>query len=113
MDSGRSTVRNFSMRPPEEDNHSRVVSVEDILPEVRSNDDDVPIVSTLTLPKPKRKGRIKGQVKWTYETVLEPTGAASKYWDADAPAERATKRLAKEKLVALKEAEAEANPKGM
>ncbi len=67
-------------------------------------------MSTLTLPKPKRKGRSKGQLKWTYETVLEPTGAASKYWDADAPAERATKRLAKDKLVALKAAEAE--PKG-
>ena len=40
---------------------------------------------------------------WAYETVCEPTGVASKYWDADTPSERFTKRLAKEKLVALKE----------
>jgi hypothetical protein len=112
-DSGRSKVRTLTLLPPEEDKHSRTISVDDILPQVRSNDDDVTIVNTLSLPKPKRKGRIKAQVKWTYETVLEPTGVASIYWDADAPAERATKRLAKEKLVALKEAEAEANPKGM
>jgi hypothetical protein len=30
---------------------------------------------------------------------------ASKYWDADAPSERATKRLAKKRLLAIREAE--------
>jgi hypothetical protein len=42
-------------------------------------------------------------VLWTYETVAEPTGVASKYWDAEAPSERRTKRLAKEKMLAIKE----------
>ncbi len=81
--------------------HVYVVRMEDILPESRSDDGNVPIVSTITLPKPKRKVRTKRPVKWSYETVSEPTGAASKYWDAGAPAERVTKRLAKDKLVAL------------
>ena len=80
---------------------SRVVRVEDLYLDSRSDDDDVPIVSTLKLPKPKRKVRPKAPVKWSYETVSEPTGAASKYWDAGAPSERATKRLAKEKMVAI------------
>ena len=43
------------------------------------------------------------KVLWTYETVAEPTGVTSKYWDADAPTERATKKLANEKLVATKD----------
>jgi hypothetical protein len=111
--SGTSTIGKLALLPPEADNHSRTVSVDDILPEVRPNDVDVAIVNTLTFPKLKRKGRIKAQVKWTYETVLEPTGVGSKYWDAEAPSERATKRIAKEKLVALKDAESETNPKGM
>jgi hypothetical protein len=103
----------FPLLLPEADDHSVTVSVEDILCDERLNNEDVPIVSTLSAPQPKRKDRIKAQVKWTYVTVLEPTGVASKYWDADAPAERATKRLAKEKLVALTAAEADTNPKGM
>ena len=41
---------------------------------------------------------------WTYETVSEATGIASKYWDAEAPSERGTKTLAKEKLIATKDA---------
>jgi hypothetical protein len=98
------------LQPPAADDHS---VTEDILFVERSKDDDVPIGITLPSPQPKRKERSKAQVKWTYETVLEPTGVASKYWDADAPAERATKRIAKEKLVALTAAEAENNPKGM
>ncbi len=44
---------------------------------------------------------------WTYETVAEPTGVASNYWDAYPPRERATKRLAKEKMLACKESEVE------
>ena len=102
-----------SLRPPDADEHSVTVAVEDILFEDRSTTADVPDVSTLPSPQPKRKERIKAQVKWTYETVLEPTGVASKYWDADAPAERATKRLAKEKLVALTLAEADTITNGM
>ena len=101
------------LRLPVDDLHSRVVALDDILPKSRSDDDDdVPIVSTLKLIQPKRKGRKKVPIKWTYETVAEPTGdpststllyctslskfetcpkgAASKYWDADAPMERTT-----------------------
>jgi hypothetical protein len=39
--------------------------------------------------------------RWTYETVAEPTGMVSKYWDSPAPLERATKRVAKQKLCEL------------
>jgi hypothetical protein len=39
--------------------------------------------------------------RWTYETVAEPTGTVSKYWDSPAPLERATKRVAKQKLCDL------------
>jgi hypothetical protein len=38
---------------------------------------------------------------WTYETVAEPTGVASHYWDGEATKERASKRIAKERLVAI------------
>ncbi len=109
---------------PEDEPNSRVVSIDDILPEEREEDDEVPIIATLNLPKPKRKGgRKKSEVKWTYETVEEPTGktsflhllhhpssfqllyyptgVASKYWDEEATSERATKKRAKEKLAAL------------
>jgi hypothetical protein len=80
-------------------------------------DDDVPIVQTLALPSkrlellatvaaqpspsPKlRKSQVK-KATWIYETVAEPTGVSSKYWDVEAPVERATKRRAKEKLSAI------------
>jgi hypothetical protein len=82
-------------------------------------DDDVPIAQTLALPSkrlhmlatvaaqpspsPKlRKNHVK-KALWTYETVAEPTGVSSKYWDNDAPEEWATKRRAKEKLSAIHE----------
>ena len=82
-------------------------------------DDDVPIVQTLALsgvrlellatvaaqpsPSPKlRRSQVK-KATWVYETVAEPTGVSSKYWDVEAPQERATKRRAKEKLSALHE----------
>ena len=83
---------------------------EDISIEECSSDDDVPIVSTLksanTSVKVTKKKAATTTVKitkkkaplWTYETVNEPTGVASNYWDAEAPSERATKRLAKIKL---------------
>lgn len=107
---GKGTTKaNLEVPLPGADLHSRVIALEDILPESGSEDDNVAIVSTLKHFKPKRNGRKKVAVKWTYETVAEPTGAVSNYWDADAPTERATKRLAKEKLVALKEAAADPN----
>jgi hypothetical protein len=54
-------------------------------------------------PSPStRKKKVKKSL-WHYETVAEPTGASSKYWDADALLERATKRRAKEKLSAIHE----------
>jgi hypothetical protein len=52
-------------------------------------------------------------VLWTYETVAEPTGVASNYWDANPPRERATKRRAKEKMLALKEYEVETQGEGL
>jgi hypothetical protein len=71
---------------------------QNILSDASSSDDEVPIVSTLRAAK--AKGQIKKQKAplWVYETVKEPTGVASKYWDAEPPSERATKRLAKLKL---------------
>ncbi len=84
-----------------------------------SDDDDVPISQTLALearslamlatlasqPTPSRVPRQKKAKppSWHYETVAEPTGASSKYWDAAAPSERATKKRAKEKLSAIHE----------
>ncbi len=77
------------------------VNVDDILLHASSSDDDMPIVRTLQGKTFKEKAKKKTKSLWTYETVLEPTGAVSKYWDADAPSERAMKRQAKEKLSAL------------
>jgi hypothetical protein len=103
------------------DLETRTVAVEDILLGGDSDedaDDNIPIVSQLPkilallaalaeVPSPSPKQRKKKVPKslWTYVTVDEPTGAVSRYWDADAPSERATKRLAKERLVALREAD--------
>ncbi len=103
------------------DVETRTVAVEEILLGGASDDDaedNIPIVSQLpknlallatlaAVPSPSPKQRKKKVPKslWTYETVAEPTGSASRYWDADAPSERATKRLAKERLVALREAD--------
>jgi hypothetical protein len=36
-----------------------------------------------------------------FQNCLPPKGIASKYWDAEATSERATKKRAKEKLAAL------------
>jgi len=84
-----------------------------------SEDDNVPIAATLSAqsksltllatlasqPSPSPIVRKKRQKKslWTYETVAEPTGISSRYWDAEAPVERATKRRAKEKLSSIHE----------
>ncbi len=84
-----------------------------------SDDDDVPISQTLGLqakrlsmlaslasqpsPSPVRRTKKAKKPLWHYETVAEPTGASSKYWDAAAPVERATKKRAKEKLIAIHE----------
>ncbi len=106
----------------EDDTNSRTVTVEDIM--LSTTTEEAAVLNTETtsgdvtnlsmlpsiasLPVDSCKGRRKKAPKslWTYETVMEPTGAASKYWDIDAPPERRTKRLAiREKLTALKEAE--------
>jgi hypothetical protein len=103
----------------EDDTKSRTVTVEDIM--LGSTTDEAAITidpsntgdvanlsmlaATASLPIVASKVRRKKPAKslWTYETVLEPTvGAASKYWDTDAPPERRTKQLAKEKLTMLK-----------
>ncbi len=104
-----------------QDLQSRTVAVEEILLGGDSEDDaedNIPIVSQLpknlallaslaSCPSPAPKQRKKKEPKslWTYETVAEPTGAASRYWDADAPSQRTTKLLAKQRLEALREAE--------
>ncbi len=67
------------------------------------DDDDVPIATTL-IARPKKTKR-KKPTMWTYETVAEPTGIASKYWDVAAPPERATKRVAKQRLSDLHDAD--------
>ncbi len=89
----------------QDDLHSRQVEVDDILLGDVSSDDDIPIASTLPAKKSTRKGKKKSKVLWTYETVIEPTGVSSKYWDASAPPERATKKQAKDKLIAINVAE--------
>ena len=74
-----------------------------------SEDDDQPIAaSMLGLQKtvitevPAKKKRKVGKKKlYFYEVVAEPTGIASKYWDAPAPSVRATKVVAKERLLEL------------
>jgi hypothetical protein len=60
------------------------------------------LASQPTPPPSTRKKKAK-KCLWHYETVAEPTGASSKYWDAVALIERATKRRAKEKLSAIHE----------
>ena len=103
------------------DLESRIVAVEEIMLGVDSEEDaedNIPIVSQLpknlamlaalaAVPSPAPTPRKKRAPKslWTYETVAEPTGAASKYWDADAPSQRTTKLLAKQRLEAIREAE--------
>jgi hypothetical protein len=98
---------------------SRKVAVEEILlggDSEEDAEDNIPIVSQLpkkfsflaalaAVPNPSPKQRKKKVPKslWTYETVAEPTGAASRYWDA--PSQRTTKLLAKQRLEALREAE--------
>ncbi len=102
-----------------DDDVSRVIPVNDILFNIANGDghvrasdsdgDDKPIAATLhALPKAgsaevqakKRRKRPK-KTLWSYELVAEPTGIASKYWDANAPGERATKVLANERLTEL------------
>jgi hypothetical protein len=103
------------------DLEARTVAVEEILlggDSEEDAEDNIPIVSQLPkklallaalaeVPSPSPKQRKKKVPKslWTYETVAEPTGAASRYWDADAPSQRTTKLLAKQRLEALREAE--------
>jgi hypothetical protein len=108
-------------RLADDKNNSHLVTVEDITFGTNSDDDDVPIVQTLskqpshlsllatlattaaTSPKLRKKRAPKSL--WTYVAVNGPTGVASNYWDINAPAERTTKRLAKEKLTALHQGE--------
>jgi hypothetical protein len=63
------------------------------------------LASLASQPTSSRLPRTKKAKKnlWHYETVAEATGASSKYWDAAAPMERATKKRAKEKLISLHE----------
>ncbi len=88
---------------------ARDVALEDILlgnVKKSSSEDDVPIVATLSnisTTTVKKKRKKKKQSLWTYVQVAEPTGVASNYWDAEAPPERHTKRVAKKRLSESKE----------
>jgi hypothetical protein len=96
-----SVLHNEKERVARFDETERIVAVDEIMLGSSSSEDDMPIVSTLEKRKFKDKVKKRTKALWTYETVVEPTGVVSKYWDADAPSERATKRQAKEKLTAL------------
>jgi hypothetical protein len=85
--------------------NERLVDPNEILFQADSSDDDIPIAGTLKPQKKSAKPKKKMTERWTYVAVAEPTGIASNYWDASAPEERTTKRLAKAKLTALKVAE--------
>jgi hypothetical protein len=101
----------------ENDLRLNMVPVDDIMPRAIIDEDDVPIVSTLcgkhsnlgmlaamaaqTSSPAKVKPKKVKEVRWTYEIVNEPTGVGSKYWDAEAPTERTTKRMARQKISAL------------
>ncbi len=66
----------------EVDQNSRLVELDDILPDAGSSDDDIPIiVGTLQTKKQKPKPKKKRKELWTYEAVAEPTGIVSKYWE--------------------------------
>jgi hypothetical protein len=68
-----------------------------------SDDDDLPIVNTLSSSQaPLSKKKRAPKILWTYETVVESSSPASKYWDVDMSTERTTKRQAKENLVHAK-----------
>lgn len=85
---------------------AQLVPVDEIYPsEAASSDDDIPIVLTLPGSTSKARKKKKVQTLWSYETVNEPTGVHSKYWDSPAPMQRATKQQAKQKLDELKNAE--------
>ncbi len=73
--------------------------------EAVSSDDDIPIVQTLPVATTTSTKKKKVKSLWSYETVMEPTGARSKYWDSPAPSQRATKELAKHKLQEMKNGE--------
>ncbi len=101
----------------EEDMKARTVAVEDILFDEGSDDDDIPIVATLppkasnlsmlAMAATQKTSKKAPKQLWTYETVSEPTGIVSKYWDSPAPKERETKRAAKQKLSDLTMAQPE------
>lgn len=84
----------------------RLVPVDEMfLDHSSSEDDDIPIVNTLPPTPSKAKKMKKVKVLWSYETVEEPTGVRSNYWDAQAPSMRTTKKLAKEKIQQLTDVE--------
>jgi hypothetical protein len=64
---------------------SRLVPVDEMFLDPVSSDDDIPIVNTLPATTAKAKKKKKVKILWSYETVLEPTGVRSNYWDAKAP----------------------------
>ena len=77
---------------------AQLVPVDEMFPDAGSSDDDIPIVRTLPGSITKARKKKKAKTLWSYETVNEPTGVHSKYWDSPAPKHRATKQQAKQKL---------------
>ena len=74
-----------------------------------SSDDDVPIAAILESKANKNPTRKKWKKKlWEYVQVAEATGVASKYWDGEAPVERATKRVAKQRISEIQDGELDA-----
>jgi hypothetical protein len=84
---------------------SRAIPLTDILLGP-SSDEDVPIAAILDSEAKKNSKRKKVKKKlWEYVQVAEPTGVASKYWYAEAPVERATKRVAKQRISEIQDGE--------
>ena len=82
-----------------------LLPVDAMLLDAESSDDDIPIVQTLQPATAQAQKKKNVKTLWSYETVTEPTGVHSKYWDSPAPRERATKQQAKQKLDELKKAD--------
>jgi hypothetical protein len=108
MDAFWESILQNEKRRLAEDTLAPMINVEDICLNEFSDDDDVPIVDTLPqktknlslLANAASKKRVKKPTKtlWSYETVAEPAGVVSKYWDSPASSVRSTKRIAKQKL---------------
>jgi hypothetical protein len=74
-----------------DDMNSRMIGIEDILLEEFGDDAQPAVTKT-------NKGKKQTKTFWTFETVAERTGLASKYWDSPAATTRASRRIAKDAI---------------